>query len=68
MDSDNDDIYEDDAPPEQTFKKDLQDIVNNLTPARMFLPLVVIGSVVPARLGLKAPAKARFQRAQACRY
>ena len=45
MDSDNDNIYEDDAPPEQTFEKDLQDIVNNLTPARMFLPLVVIGRV-----------------------
>ena len=29
---------------------------------------VVAGSVVPARLGLKAPAKARLQRAQASRY
>ena len=41
MDSDYDDMYEDDA-PDQSFEQDLQDIMNNLTPARMILPLVVI--------------------------
>ena len=30
--------------------------------------ILLSDSVVPARLGLKAPAKARLQRAQACRY